>query len=96
MMNFEPYIRITRLILSYEEFRLALQLFRGLLLVCCAFIVVLALLHTLYYLGQRTPMYQRKAPVDGWNRRFFGAAAMLLVVLLVISWATGLLLRTHS
>lgn len=88
------YRDILNRLLSYEEFRLGLQLFRGLLLVSVVLLVLLALFHCLYYLGQRTPMYRRKPPVDDWNRRFFAAIIALLCVLCVVMWIVGTLIHT--
>lgn len=93
---FTVYQDILARLLSYDEFRLALQLFRGLLLVCVAGLILVVVFHTLYYLGQRTPIYHEKPPVDGWNRRFFGAMAVLFVVLFVVIWLIGLLVHASS
>ncbi|TAH32051.1 hypothetical protein EYC58_05265 [Candidatus Saccharibacteria bacterium] len=78
---------------SYEEFRLALGLLRGLMLVCVGVLVMLTVCHVLYYLGRRTPIYRRNPPVDGWNRRFFVATILLTTVLLVLSWGIHSLLQ---
>lgn len=89
------YQDILNRLLSYEEFRLGLQLFRGLLLACAATLVLIALFHMLYYLGQRTPMYRKKPPIDGWNRRFFAALTVLLIVIFVCVWLSGVLVKSE-
>lgn len=91
-MDITPYTNIVRSLLAQDEFRLGLSLFRGLILLSAAGIILLALLHTLYYLGIRTPLYRKRAPVDGWNRRFFGATILLLTAILAISWGLQSLL----
>lgn len=92
-MDWDTYFIITHRLLSYEEFRLALQLLRGLLLAGVGVMVILAILHMLYYLGQRTPLYRRKPPVDGWNRQFFTATTLLVTILLLLSWGVHVLLQ---
>lgn len=91
-MDTSPYLHLTQDLFAYEEFRTSLHVFRLVLLGCCLGFVALAVLHTLYYLGQRTPMYRKKPPVDGWNRRFFSAVIPLLAVLLLLSWGIKVLL----
>jgi len=96
VMILEEYIRITKELLDYPEFRLGLQLFRGILYVMVGVIAALALLHMLYFLGRRTPLYRKKAPVRGWNRRFFVSAVVLVIVILLVSWGVGALLAHMS
>lgn len=91
---FTVYQDILYRLLSYEEFRFGLQLFRALLLICVLGLIMLVIFHGLYYLGRRTPLYRKKPPVDGWNRRFFGAITVLLGVLFVVVWGTGVLVHT--
>ncbi len=90
------YQDILERLLSYDEFRLSLHLFRGLLLAAAALLVLVALFHCLYYLGMRTPIYRKKPPVDGWNRHFFAALIPLFVVLLLVSWGVHVALGIHK
>lgn len=90
------YQDILERLLLYDEFRLSLQLFRGVLLASAALLILLALFHCLYYLGARTPIYRKKPPVDGWNRRFFGALVFLLGALFLVSWGIHAMLRVYK
>lgn len=83
-------------LLSYDEFRLSLQLFRVLLLATVGALAIIAILHMLYYLGQHTPLYRKKPPVDGWNRQFFVAMTALVTILLLFSWGVHALLTNAS
>ena len=81
MIGIDPYVRILETLVSYPEFRLSLQVFSGFLLIMVGVLLLLACLHALYYAGYRTPLYRRKAPVDGWNKRFVPALFALMIVI---------------
>ena len=86
VMDITPYLTISRHLLAYNEVQAALLLLRSLMLVVIAFLVFIAILHSFYYLGMRSPLYRKRAPVHGWNRRFFISVALLCTVFLCISW----------
>jgi hypothetical protein len=54
-------------------------------LVICV-VAMIMLLHTLHLIGQRTPLYQKHKPINGWNRRFYPASGIMIIILLVIMW----------
>lgn len=49
-------------------------------------IVVIALLHTLHVIGQRSPLYRSRTPVEGWNKRFYPASGIMVIFLLILMW----------
>ena len=57
-------------------------------LAICVVVVVL-LLHTLHILGQDTPLYRKRKPVEGWTKRLFTVGVLLIVVLFVLLWLVG-------
>ena len=95
-MESTEYYRILQELVQFPEFRLALELLRGILIASVGVLAVLALFHTLYFLGQKSPMYRRKPPVDGWNRRFYNMLLFLIIVLLVLAWAIGRLVTAFA
>jgi hypothetical protein len=54
-------------------------------LVACGIVVIL-LLHTLHLMGQRTPLYGKQKPVEGWNKRFYPAGGFMVIFLLILMW----------
>ena len=53
------------------------------------FVVVVLLLHTLYLLGQKTPLYQRKKPPVGWSKRIYMAGVIIVAFCVVLIWLLG-------
>lgn len=80
----------------YAEFRLGLEIFSGILLVMIALLVLLACLHMLYFAGHKTILYRRKAPVDGWTKRFISASICLLVVISGVFVGIQQLMRVYA
>lgn len=91
-MYMNPFIQTAIDLLKQHEFHLVLSLFRDSLFLVIGILVVLVLLHVLYYLGQRSPIYRRKPPVANWSRRFFPALFGLVVALLLVIWGLNWLL----
>jgi len=72
--------------------------FRGLgwLAVAACFVLVgvvgtVIISHVLFSLGRRSSLYKKRQPVAGWNKRFYPAAAAMIVLLLIL----GLWLRAQ-
>lgn len=57
----------------------------GILLAVCIIVVVLVL-HTVHIIGQESPLYRKKKPVEGWTKRVFTAGLLLIAVLFVLLW----------
>lgn len=59
--------------------KLAINLFGAL----AAFLVIVLLLHTISVLGRASPLYRKRQPVEGWNRRFYPACVGMIILILV-------------
>lgn len=51
--------------------------------VAAGFLVIILLLHTISVLGRASPLYRKRQPVAGWNRRFYPACVGLIILILV-------------
>lgn len=60
----------------------------GILLAICIIVVVLSM-HALHVMGQRSPLYRKKQPVEGWTKRVFTAGLLLIAILFVLLWVLG-------
>ena len=49
-------------------------------------IIVIALLHTSYVVTKKSPLYQSKKPIEGWNKRFYPVSFALTIFLLILMW----------
>ncbi len=49
-------------------------------------IVVIMLLHTLHLLGQKTPLYRKHQPIEGWSKQFYPAGSFMVIFLLMLMW----------
>lgn len=68
---------------------LAYPAFRGLgwlaVAVCFVLVGVLAMVvisHLMFSLGRKSSLYKKRQPVKGWNKRFYPAAAGMILLLL--------------
>lgn len=57
------------------------ELTLGLVLALLIFVLIG---HVLHGLGQQTILYKAKPPVKNWNRRFYPAISLLLVIIAVL------------
>jgi hypothetical protein len=48
--------------------------------------IVIAVLHTLYVVTKKSPLYSGKKPVDGWNKRFYPVSFAMIIFLLILMW----------
>ena len=49
-------------------------------------IVAILLLHTLHLMGSKTPLYKKREPVEGWNKRFYPVSGFMVIFLLILMW----------
>lgn len=57
-----------------------------LLLVLAGVVGGIIMLHAAYSVLGSSRLYKYRKPVDGWNKRFYPAAAILLILIFVVSW----------
>lgn len=93
MSDIEP---ILAHLLDYDEVRLLFGLSVLVIYVVIAALILLIVLHSLYGFTRDMPLYRRRPPVDGWNRRFYPAAVMLLMLLACMAWLASRLSRGES
>lgn len=59
---------------------------RAAVLLGICIIVAVLLMHTLHIMGQSSPLYRKRKPVEGWTKRVFIAGILLIAVLLATLW----------
>lgn len=74
-------------LLQYSSVRGVLHLCAAVLFIIAGFLVVVTALHTLTVLGKRTILYQKRRPAAGWNKRFYPAAILLILVVILLAFA---------
>lgn len=75
--------------LQRANYQPVFSLLRAGILLAIGVIVAILLLHTLHIMGQSSPLYRKRKPVEGWTKRVFTAGILLIAVLLVLLWALG-------
>ena len=57
-----------------------------LMLVLAGVVGGIIMLHSAYKIVGSSRLYRTRQPIDGWDKRFYPAAILLLIVIFVVSW----------
>lgn len=75
--------------LKGADYRPIFSIGRAAILLAICIIMVVLLMHTLHIMGQDSPLYRKKKPVEGWTKRVFTAGVLLIAILLALLWFLG-------
>lgn len=70
------------------QFLSLVQLFLGLALLV---VIMIMTAHTLSVLGRKTFLYRKRPAADGWSKRFYPAATLMMLLIGASLWCLQLL-----
>ncbi len=79
-------MELTTVEIAEASFKPIVTMTQGLFGAAALVLVMLFMLHTLHALGNKTVLYRKHQPVEGWNRRFYPACILMIIALLVAMW----------
>ena len=84
--------RVTlQLLFQYPAFRGVGYLVVAACFILVGFLGMIIVSHVLFSLGRKSTLYKKRQPVEGWSKRFYPAAILMMLLL----FSLGLWLRTY-
>lgn len=89
----ETYLKILNDLLSYWQVRLAVVVLEYIMLLAATIIAAIIVLHMVFIAGYRSPLYRRRSPRPRWTGQLMAGGAVIIGVLLGLTYLTDQYLK---
>lgn len=79
-------LSITQQLIDYDEVQIICFGLCAMTLGLAVIVGVIIMLHVAYKIGGSPRLYGRRTPIEGWDKRFYPASAVLIIATFMVSW----------